>query len=102
MTELSGGNLHVFLLALAMVAGSAWMLFWRARVPIPAALGRGVTRTLLELVNSWLSLFGGWAGCFFLPIGTMLMLGVLQGGMAFWHWPLALAMFAVLAVWRNR
>jgi len=34
--------------------------------------------------------------------GTMLMLGVLQGGMAFWHWPLALAMFAVLAVWRNR
>jgi len=102
MDNLSGGNLHVFLVALAMVAGSTWVLFFRARVPIPAGLGRGFTRGLLEMINTWLALFGAWTGCFFMPIGTMLVLGVLAGGLAFWHWPVALMMFAVLAVWKNR
>lgn len=102
MDEIDSGSLHVFLIALAMIAGSVWTLFFRARVPIPAGLRGGFTRGLLELVNTWLQLFGGWAGCFFLPIGSMLALGVLAGGMAFWHWPVALMMFAVLAVWKNR
>ena len=101
MGNLSGGNLHVFLIALAMVAGSVWTLFFRARVPVPAGWP-SFFRAILEMTNTWLALFGAWAGCFFMPIGAMLVLGVLAGGMAFWHWPVALMMFAVLAVWKNR
>ena len=101
MDNLSGDNLDVFLIALAMVAGSAWTLFFRARVPVPQGLP-GFFRAILEITNTWLQLFGGWAGCFFMPIGAMLVLGVLAVGMAFWHWPVALIMFAVLAVWKNR
>lgn len=102
MGHITGDTLDVFLLALAMVAGSVWMLFFRARLPIPAMLPRGITRATLETFNQWLADYGGWAGCFFLPIGAMLTLGVLAGGMAFWHWPLALLIFAVLAVWKMR
>jgi hypothetical protein len=103
MTETSsGGALIVFVLAVVMIAGSLWTLFFRARLPIPAGLGRGVTRATLEVFNLWLADYGGWAGCFFLPIGTMLALGVIEGGMAFYHWPIALLMFAVLAVWKMR
>lgn len=101
MDNLSGDNLDVFLIALVMVAGSAWTLFFRARVPVPQGLP-GFFRAILEITNTWLQLFGAWAGCFFMPIGAMLVLGVLAGGMAFWHWPVALIMFAVLAVWKNR
>ena len=92
----------VFLIALAAVVGSVWTLFFPARLPIPQGLPRGVTRATLEIFNQWLADYGGWAGCFFLPIGLMLMLGVLSGGMAFWHWPVALLTFAVLAVWKMR
>ena len=73
MENLSGDSLHVFLIALAMVAGSAWTLFFRARLPVPAGLP-GFFRAILEIANTWLNLFGGWAGCFFMPIGTMLLL----------------------------
>lgn len=100
--HLTGDTLWVFLIALAMVAGSVWMLFFRARLPIPASLPRGFRRGVLEIFNQWLADYGGWAACFFLPIGTMLTLAVLQGGLAFYHWPIALVMFAVLAVWRMR
>jgi hypothetical protein len=95
-------SLFVFLLAVLMIAGSLWTLFFRARLPIPAGLGRGFARATLEVFNQWLADYGGWAGCFFLPIGTMLALGVIEGGMAFYHWPIALFMFAVLAVWKMR
>ena len=95
-------SLIVFVLAVAMIAGSLWTLFFRARLPIPAGLGRGFARATLEVFNQWLADYGGWAGCFFLPIGTMLALGVIEGGMAFYHWPIALLMFAVLAVWKMR
>ncbi len=102
MGNLTGGNLDVFLVALAMVAGSVWVLFFRARLPIPVGLPKGFTRAFLEVVNQWLADYGGWAGCFFLPIGAMLTLGTLSGGLAFWHWPVALMTFAVLAVWKMR
>ena len=100
MAHITGDTLDVFLLALGTVVGSIWMLFFRAQLPIPAALPRGLTRATLEVFNQWLADYGGWAGSFFLPIGAMLMLGVLAGGMAFWHWPVALMIFAVLAVWK--
>lgn len=100
--NLSGDTLWVLLIALAMVAGSIWTLFLRPRVPIPAGLRPGFVRGTLEILNQWLADYGGWAGCFFLPIGSMLTLAVLQGGLAFYHWPIALVMFAVLAVWRMR
>ena len=97
-----GDTAWVFLLALAMIAGSVWMLFLDARLPVPRGLRRGVTRLVLEIANDWLRLFGGVAACFFLPLGVMLALACLSGGLAFWHWPVALAMFAALMVWRLR
>lgn len=99
---LDSGSGHVFVLATLMVVGSVWTLFFHARVPIPAGLPRGATRATLEIFNQWLKDYGGWAGCFFLPIGSMLVLGVMAGGLAFYHWPIGLLMFAVLAVWKMR
>jgi hypothetical protein len=96
-------TLSVFMIAVVMIAGSVWTLFFRARVPIPAGWSRrGFARASLEILNQWLADYGGWSGCFFLPIGSMLALGVIEGGLAFYHWPIALIMFAVLAVWKMR
>ena len=59
-------------------------------------------RFLLEFTNDWLLIWATPAGCFFLPISSVLALACLEGGMAFWHWPVAVALFAVLLVWRLR
>ena len=101
-TFCQGDTASVFLLASIMMIVSVWMLFLKPRIPIPQALPRGLTRFLLEICNDWLRIFGGVAGAFFLPIGTMLVLATLTGGLAFWHWPVALVMFAGLIVWHLR
>ena len=103
MNEVQGGDeVIVFLIAVAAIVGSVWTMFFRARVPIPAGLPRGFTRATLEIFNQWLADYGPWAGCFFLPIGLMLALAVLEGGMSFYHWPIAVLTFAVLGVWKMR
>ena len=99
---MEGDALTIFAGSVVAVAASLWLLIFRPLIPIPEALPRGVTRLLLELVNDWLRLFGGWFACGCLPVVLMLALGALQGGMQFWHWPAAIAIFAVLAVWRLR
>ncbi len=98
---MEGDTLSVFLIALAVVAGSIWTLFLNPRIPIPSGSPK-VVRFLMEVANDWLHIFGIPAGCFFLPIGSMLVLACLEGGLSFWHWPVALVMFAVLMVWRLR
>ena len=69
---------------------------------VPAADSPKAFRIFMEIVNDWLRIFGIPTGCFFLPIGSMLVLACLEGGLSFWHWPVALIMFAVLMVWRLR
>ena len=98
---MEGDTLGVFMIALAMVAGSIWMLFLNPRIPFPADSPKAF-RIFMEIVNDWLRIFGIPTGCFFLPIGSMLVLACLEGGLSFWHWPVALIMFAVLMVWRLR
>ncbi len=98
---MEGDTLDVFLIALAVVAVSIWMLFLNPRLPVPRG-SPGIVRFFLEFANDWLRIFGIPAGCFFLPIGSMLVLATLEGGLAFWHWPVALVMFAALMVWRLR
>jgi hypothetical protein len=102
MEHLSGKNLGVFLVALAMVAVSVWMLFLRPRLPIPAGLRGGFVRGVLEVLDDWLRTHGPTLGAMTLPIGSVLVLAVLQGGLAFYHTIIMLLMFAVLAVWRMR
>ena len=99
---MEGDRLIIFLGSLGAVALSLWILIFKPQIPVPEVLPRGFTRLLLELVNDWLRLFGGWFACGCLPIGLMLALGTLQGGMQFWHWPAAIVIFAATAVWRLR
>jgi hypothetical protein len=100
--HLTGDTLWVFLIALAMVAMSVSLLFLRPRVPIPERLPRGFTRGTLETVNDWLASHGPTFGCMCLPVGSMLALAVLQGGLRFYHLLLTLLIFAMLVVWRMR
>ena len=99
---MEGDALIVFIGASAAVAASLWLLFSKPSIPIPEAMPRGLARLLLESVDDWLRLFGGWFACACLPVALMLALGALEGGMQFWHWPAAVVIFAVLAVWRLR
>ncbi len=98
---MEGDRLQLFLMSLGVVAVSIWMLFLNPRVPVPER-APGVIRFLAEFANDWLLIWATPAGCFFLPIGSMLVLACLEGGMAFWHWPVAVLMFAALIVWRLR
>ena len=99
---LQGDALIIFIGSVAVLALSTWVLWSRPMIPIPGWLPRGFTRLMLELTNDWLRLFSGWFAAGALPVAMMLALGTLQGGMQFWHWPVAIIIFAVVAVWRLR
>ncbi len=99
---MTGDALIIFLGCLAVIAISIWMVFFKARIPIPEDMPRGVTRFLLEIVNDWLRLFGGVTGCLGLPIAVALGLAVLTGGMTPWHFIGAMLMFGLMMVWRMR
>ncbi len=98
---MEGDRLQLFLMSLGVMAVSIWFLFLNPRVPVPGR-APGVIRFLLEFTNDWLLIWATPAGCFFLPISSVLALACLEGGLAFWHWPVAVAMFAALLVWRLR
>jgi hypothetical protein len=92
----------IFLGCVAVIAVSIWMVFFKARIPIPQDLPRGVTRFTLEVINDWLRLFGGLTGCVGLPLAIALGLAVLSGGMTPWHFVGAMLMFVLMIVWRMR
>jgi len=99
---LQGDALIIFIGSVVVLALSTWVLFARPLIPIPQWLPGGITRTMLELCNDWLRLFSGWFAAGALPVALMLAFGTLEGGMQFWHWPAAIMIFAVVAVWRLR
>lgn len=101
VAAIEGDALVIFYGALASVALSLWLLAFRPRIRVPPALP-GPLRLLLELADDWLRLFGGWFACGLLPVAAMLALAVPAGGLQFWHWPAAIVIFAVVAVWRLR
>ena len=98
---MEGDRLQLFLISLGVLAISIWFLFLNPRLPVPA-VAPGVIRYVLGFVNDWLRIWATPAGCFFLPVATVLSLACLEGGMAFWHWPVAVTLFAALLVWRLR
>ncbi|MBC6440988.1 MAG: hypothetical protein GDA49_11405 [Rhodospirillales bacterium] len=99
---LRGDALIIFIGSVVAIATSLWVLAFRPLIPVSDRLPRGFTRLMLELCNDWIRLFGGWMAAAVFPVGLMLALGTLQGGMQFWHWPVAIVIFAVVAVWRLR
>lgn len=101
VAAIEGDALIIFYGALASVALSLWLLVFRPRIRVPPSLPFPL-RLLLELADDWLRLFGGWFACGLLPVAAMLVLAVPAGGLQFWHWPAAIVIFAVVAVWRLR
>ena len=99
---MEGDALIIFMGSLVLIAASIWMVFFKARVPIPEGLPRGITRFTLEILNDWLRLFGGLTGCVGLPMASILALAVLQGGMTPWHFVGAILLFVLMIVWRMR